>query len=174
MLLLFLHKLFPLLVTRAQNGLFLELLSFIGPALSICNLLLKHLYLSHPVLLLFLSARSFLLFLIYVLLQISNLIDLLHGHADGATHALRLLPNLIDLQLALFQGLLLLGVGALQHLILRIILLFKGAQVLVADDFVQELLELSLDLLEGVGVEAELVNLFNFLGFVSNEANVEL
>ena len=46
-------------------------------------------------------------------------------------------------------------------MILRVILLFKGAQVLVAHDFVQELLELSLDLLEGVGVEAELIDLLN-------------
>ena len=174
LLFLFLHEFFPFLVTSAQNSLLLELLLFVSPALSFSNLLLILLYLSHPILLFFFSARCFLLFFIYALLKIGNPVDLLHGHTDGATHALSFLPNLIDLQLALFQGLLLLGVGALEHLILRIILLFKGAQVLVADDFVQELLELSLDLLEGVRVEAELIYLLNFLGFVSNEANVEL
>ena len=174
MFFLSLHKLFPLFVTCAQNGLLLELLRLVGPALSFCDLLLKKLYPSHLFLLIFLADRCFLLFFIHLLFQIGDPVNLLHGHTNGTTHALSLLPNLIDLRLALFQGLLLLGVGALQHLILRVILLFKGAQVLVAHDFVQELLELSLDLLEGVGVEAELIDLLNFLGFVGNEANVEL
>lgn len=66
---------------------------------------------------------------------------------------LALLPYLVDLLLALLEGLLLFMVRALEHMELRLVLLLERTQILVADDFIKEGLELSLDLFKGIWVE---------------------
>ena len=66
---------------------------------------------------------------------------------------LALLPYFVDLLLALLEGLLLFMVRALEHMELRLVLLLERTQILVADDFIKEGLELSLDLFKGIWVE---------------------
>ena len=57
-------------------------------------------------------------------------------------------------------------------MVLGLVLLFETAQVLVAHDLVEEGLELPLDVLKGLWVEAKLINLLEFLCFVGDGANV--
>ena len=66
---------------------------------------------------------------------------------------LALLPYFVDLLLAQLEGLLLFMVRALEHMELRLVLLLERTQILVADDFIKEGLELSLDLFKGIWVE---------------------
>ena len=119
-------------------------------ALCFSDLLIEILNLGHFLFLLFLHPGSFLLLLVDILLKVTDLVDFLHGHADGTAHILRLLPDLIDLRLALLERLLLLVVGGLEHVILGLVLLFECAVVVVTNDFVEERLELSLDLLKAL------------------------
>ena len=55
-----------------------------------------------------------------------------------------------------------------------LVLLFESAIVIVSDDLIEERLELPLDLLKGIRVEAELVHLFELFSLVGDGANIEL
>ena len=169
-----LHQLLPLFIALAEQGLLLELVGFVSLAFSICYFFLQHLDLGPLILLVILATGRFGLEFVHFLLEVSNLINLLHSHADSATDVLSLLPDLIDLLLALLERLLLFMKRGLQHVILRLVLLFERAVVIVAHDFVQETLELALDLLEGIRIEAKLVNLLELFGFVGYESNVKI
>ena len=123
-------------------------------------------------LLIFFAASGLGLLVIHHFLLFSDLFDLLHGHTHSAADVLSLVADLVDLIPALLQSLGLFVIGALQHMVLGLVLLFETAQVLVAHDLVEEGLELPLDVLKGLWVEAKLVNLLEFLCFVGDGANV--
>ena len=174
LLLFALDELFPLLVSLLELSLLLKLLSLIVSAFHIGDLLSECLNFLHLFLFVDLAICRLRLLFIDALLQIRDLVHFLHRHADRASHILRLLPDLTDLGFALLERLLLLVEGALQHVILRLILLLERAQVLVAHNLVEEGLELPLDLVKDIWVEAQLINLLDLLGSVSDGANIEL
>ena len=154
LLLLALHQIFPFAVLIAKFGLFGQFDSFFVLALGIGDLGFKRLNPGRLILLFFLSALLLSLLIIDLLLKVSDLLDLLHSHSYGASHRLRLFPDLVDLSLALSERLLLLVVGAFKYVVLGLVLLFELTQVLVSDYLVQESLELTFDLLKGIWVEA--------------------
>ena len=133
LLLFALDELFPLLVSLLELSLLLKLLSLIVSAFHIGDLLSESLNFLHLFLFVDLAICRLRLLFIDALLQIRDLVHFLHRHADRASHILRLLPDLVDLGLALRQRLLLLVVRAFQHVVLRLVLLFELPQVLVAD-----------------------------------------
>ena len=130
------HEVFPLLVLLFEDGFFLKLVSLVIFALHLCNLFFESLNFLHLVLLIDLTTSGLCLFIVDVLLEVSNSVNLLHGHTDSTTNILSLLPDLSDLLFALFERFLLFVVGALQNVVLGLVLLFKRAQVLIANDLV--------------------------------------
>ena len=153
LLLLALHEILPLAVLISKFGLFGQLDSFFVLALGIGDLCFERLDPGRFVLLFFLSALLLSLLIIDLLLKVSDLLDFLHCHTYGTPHGLRLLPDLVDLSLALSERLLLLVVRAFKHVVLGLVLLFELPQVLVSDYLVQESLKLTFDFLKGIWVE---------------------
>ena len=113
LLLLPLHEVLPFFIEGTQLGFFLQLVSLVGFALSLGDVFLQGLDLHHFLLLLFLASGGSLLLVVHTFLKIRNLVNFLHGHPDGTADVLGLLPDLVDLLLALLQCLLLLVVGTL-------------------------------------------------------------
>lgn len=130
------HEVLPLLVLLFKDGFFLKLVGLVIFTLHLCNLLLESLNFLHLVLLIDLTTSGPRLFIVDTLLAFSNFINLLHSHTDSATNTLSLVPDLGDLRFALFERFLLFVVGALQNVVLGLVLLFERAQVLVAHDLV--------------------------------------
>ena len=95
-----------------------------------------------------------------------DLFDFVGGHADGGADVGGFLEDLVVEVLALLDELLFSVVGGLERFVNLLVLVLELVQVLVPNDFLQELLELPLDVLEALGVEAEGVDFLGGLGFV--------
>ena len=169
-----LRQVLPFLVFLPELGLLRQLNSLLTPAFRVRDLSLQYLNLGTFLLFFFLAASFLHLLIVDLFLKVCDFLDLLVGHAQCAAHILCLLPDLVDLGLALGERLLLLVVGALKHMVLGLILLFECAQVLVADDLVKESLEFAFDLLKGIRVETELINSLELFGLVRDSSNIEL
>lgn len=92
--------------------------------------------------------------------------DFVGGHADGGADVGGFLEDLVVEVLALLDELLFSVVGGLERFVNLLVLVLELVQVLVPNDFLQELLELPLDVFEALGVEAEGVDFLGGLGFV--------
>lgn len=122
--------------------------------------------------LLFSLVLDFLVGLADLGLEGGDLLDLVGSHADSGADVGGFLEDLVVEVLALLDELLLAVVGGLERFVNLLVLVLELVQVLVADDFLQELLELPLDVLETLRVETESIYFLSGLGFVLDSIQV--
>ena len=130
------------------------------------NLLLLRLWL-------FFAQSHFAGLLLNATLQLLDLVDLVGGHPDRGLDTLSRLEDLANLRFALVNVGKFVLVRSHKWLVETLVLLLELLQVVYVDDWVAELVEIALNVIELVLAEGDLLHLLQLGGFVFTGLNVK-